>query len=123
MDTRERNRRDIEILAMHDAGVPTREIAEKLGISKRQCNRVIAARRDDRAQMIGRSLTKAADPSSAVALLEEMDALYLRAARLARTGARASVVFSLSFDEMAWKDRRALLERVIAGTGGDTTGS
>jgi predicted transcriptional regulator len=123
MDTRERHRRDIEILAMNEAGMPAREIAEKLGISKRQVNRVIAARQRDRAQMIGRSLDPAANPSSAVALLEEMEELYLRASRQAKTGARFNVMLSLTLDQTAWKDRRALLEQLIAGMGAETTGS
>jgi hypothetical protein len=123
VDTRERNRRDIEILAMNDAGMPARAIAAKLGICKRQVNRVIAAGRDDRAQMIGRSLNPAANRSSAIALLEEMEELYLRASRQAKTGARFNVMLSLTLDQTAWKDRRALLEQLIAAMGAETTGS
>jgi hypothetical protein len=116
MTTRERHRRDAEILALSYAGVPARKIAAQFGIGKRQCNRIIAAGRQERQQPLRRSLARAQGPGAALELLDAMDEQYLRASRMARAGGRAGIVLSLAVERSIWDERRAALEKLIAET-------
>ena len=116
MTTRERHRRDAEILGLSYAGVPARKIAAQFGIGKRQCNRIIAAGREERLQPLRRSRARAEGPGGALELLDAMDEQYLRASRMARAGGRAGVVLSLAIERTIWDEHRAALEQLIAET-------
>ena|SRR5438105_523993 len=112
MNTRERHRRDGAILAASRAGVPARKIAAEFGLSKRTCNRVIAAEREEHRTLV-RSRAPGEAPS-ALGLLDSLDDLYRRACRKVRAGESVGVALSLAVEGALWNGYRAALEERIA---------
>jgi hypothetical protein len=115
MTSRERSRRDTEIAALADGGTPARKIAARFGLSKRQCNRIIAMRRNEREQ--GAAPSRSEADASPLELLDRMDELF--------EDARSPATARLKFDPMAhlradverrllWKECRGALENWIA---------
>jgi transposase len=71
--TRERTRRDAQIVAMSDAGVPVSKVAERFDLTRRQVARIVRARRQEREA----SPNGVGGPRSARELLDELEALYV----------------------------------------------
>jgi hypothetical protein len=114
MTTRERHRRDTEIVAASHAGVPARVIAARFDLSKRTCNRIIRAQRQEIRQTLSRSFAPAKSPASALELLGAMEELYLHASQEARVGKRAQVAIAFGLERLFWDGHRAALEKLIA---------
>jgi Helix-turn-helix domain len=108
--TRERTRRDAQIVAMSDAGVPVSKVAERFDLTRRQVARIVRARRQEREA----SHAGAGDLRSARELLDELEALHVEA--IERVKALGGPLQGLSLEIgriTTWHRNRAALEQLL----------